>query len=164
MTSADQITDFKLRTDTYETPMGTFNYRGEATEQCKKADLSPECIKHTVEMSTVKSLLKAVNLHCGKLAEESDFSLSPTLLYGKYGKGKRGEDTLIPEKYWNLIAFAVEGQNEGYYIHIGALLRHDETTDTSEYMDLGVAKTYSSESAYAMAREAGRFLSAAAWN
>jgi hypothetical protein len=146
------VTDFKLRSDFYETPVGTFEYYAHAEEACKRCDFAPElCITHRVEMATIQSLLKAINAHCGKMAEEYDFST-----YRVTG--------FIPEKYWNLVAFAVEGGSEGYYIHVGAITRQERQDDAPAYIDFGCAKTYSSDSAYAMAKEVSRFLSAAAWN
>ncbi len=145
MNAADQVTDFKLSVDG--------------------------------RPATVQSLLKAINAFCGKLAEEYDFSTGPTLAKGD-----------IPAKYWRLIAFAVEGSNEGYYVHVGALVKteytvhhgttlacsspnpngscpgHPQIAEHLAYIEFGVAKTYSSESAYAMAKEVSRFLAAASWN
>ena len=94
MTNADSITDFKLRTDLYETPTGTYTDRALAVQVCERNDFSPElCITHKIEMSSIQSLLDVVNLHCGKLAEESDFTLSHSVRY----TGRKCE-TLIPEK------------------------------------------------------------------
>lgn len=106
------------------------------------------------ENVTVQALLKAINQYCGALAEEYHFSLGLDL----------DHKTRIPEKYWRLIAFAVEGNSEGYYIHVGALLRPESHHGMPQYLEFGLAKTYSSESAYKMATETSRFLAAAAWN
>jgi hypothetical protein len=86
------------------------------------------------QMVTVRELLKALNAFCGKLAEEYDFS---TVLC---------REAHVPEKYWRLVAFAVEGNNEGYYVHVGAILSTERSLPT--YLEFGLAKTYSSESAY----------------
>jgi hypothetical protein len=124
--------------------------------------------------ATVLSLLQALNKFCGSLAEEYNFTAVD-----------RTAD--IREKYWRLVAFAVEGNSEGYYVHVGAIVRreqivsHGRTVDCPTaarngccpghpeallpvYIEFGLAKTYSSESAYAMAKEVSRFLAAAAWN
>jgi hypothetical protein len=111
---------------------------------------------------SIKSLLDAINKYCGKLAEEYDFSLSPTLKYDA-PKGIK-----IPTKYGQLIAYATEGSNEGYYVHVGALIPADRNSTqpafTIPYMDFGFAKTNSAESAYELAKQAQRFLTAARWN
>lgn len=118
-----------------------------------------------LERSSVRELMDAVNAHCKSLgieAEESDFRQSVCLGYN--------DDNPLPNSkdYRWLIAFAVEGNSEGYYVHIGSMGRGDYPNGsgrtTSSYQDLGVAKTYSANNAYALAREAQRFLTAAAWN
>lgn len=106
------------------------------------------------ENCTVQSLLRAMNQHCGDLAEEYNFSLGLDL----------NQTSRIPERYWRLIAFAVEGNSEGYYVHVGALLRPESRNALPQYFEFGLAKTYSSESAYKLATEASRFLAAASWN
>lgn len=105
-------------------------------------------------------LLKAINKHCGQLAEEYAFILSPTFRFEGIA------NPCLPARYRQLIAFATEGGSEGYYVHVGALLEQDDRSQkhTQQYVDFGFAKTYSAESAYALAREAQRFLSAARWN
>lgn len=100
----------------------------------------------------VRELLDVLNAHLktAKLeAEEYHFCLSPSL----------NDAQLLPKQYRWLVAFAVEG----YYVHVGAMMQqpHDQFR---QYMDFGFAKTYSAESAYAIAKEAQRFLSAAVWN
>ena len=72
MTSADMITDFVIRRDSYKTPMGSFADYERARQACPGQNIDQY---HVVEMSTVQSLLKAVNACCGNLAEEYDFSL-----------------------------------------------------------------------------------------
>jgi hypothetical protein len=113
--------------------------------------------KEGVELSL---LLKEINKHCGQIAEEYAFSLSPTFRF------ERISNPCLPARYCQLIAFAVEGSNEGYYVHVGALLQPaDRSKDfTQQYMEFGCAKTYSAESAYTLAKEAQRFLTAARWN
>jgi hypothetical protein len=103
------------------------------------------------ENCTIKALLKAINAFCGSLAEEYDFGLP----------FDTPKDARLPEKYWRLIAFAVEGSNEGYYVHLGALVRDRHTTN---YVSFSLAKTYSAESAYELAKQTSRFLAAACWN
>jgi hypothetical protein len=149
MNSTDMVTDFVVRKDLYETHAETFTCSEKARQACIKLNLDPfTAIRHTVIMSTVQSLLKAINAYCGKLAEEYDFSLNFDLK----------PDSLIPEKFRDLIAYAVEGSNEGYYVHVGAIM------DGGKYQQFGIAKTYSSESAYELAKQTSRFLAAAVWN
>jgi hypothetical protein len=48
------------------------------------------------------------------------------------------------------MAFAVESGSEGYYVHVGAILKAERGSKpdfTASYMDFGFAKTYSAESA-----------------
>lgn len=109
----------------------------------------------------ITDLIKALREHTKDLAEEYDFSLSPTLKYDF-------PDMRLPLDFWQLIAYAVEGGSEGYYIHAGCLIRFskdgDDKTPYQRYLDFGFAKTYSVDSAYKIAREAQRFLTAARWN
>jgi hypothetical protein len=74
----------------------------------------------------------------------------------------------VPETFRWLIAYAVEGESEGWYVHVGVLVHDSEKTTPGSlshytYQDWGFAKTWTPESAYAIAREAQRFLSAARW-
>lgn len=160
MTSADMITDFVIRKDSYKTPVGTFTCSEKARLACLKNDLEPRAVtKHSVEMSTVHSLLMAINAQFGKLAEEYDFSLDFDLVAETGLKAKTGAKvSRIPQDFQHLIAFAVEGGSEGYYVHIGALL------PGGRYQQFGIAKTNTSESAYELAKQASRFLAAACWN
>lgn len=160
MNSADMITDFVVRKDLYETPMGTFTCSEKARQACIKNDLEPRAVtKHSVEMSTVQSLLKTINAYCGKLAEEYAFSLDFDLFAetGMYAK-KGVLPSRIPQDFRWLIAYAVEGGSEGYYVHICALLPN------GHFMPFGIAKTWNPDSAYELAKQASRFLAAARWN
>jgi hypothetical protein len=161
MTSADMVTDFVIRKDRYETPMGTFTCHEKARQACIANDMDPyTCIKAQVEMSTVGSLIKALNAFCGHLAEEYNFAMCLDLVSERDYRGKepKPEPSRIPQKYRWLIAFAVEGGSEGYYVHLGAMLGE------GRYQEFGLAKTNTSESAYELAKQASRFLAAAAWN
>ena len=103
----------------------------------------------------IVQLLRALNayLHSKDLqAEEYDFRAWTR------PRSAKGEQRL-PQDYKWLVVFTVEGGSEGYYIHLVAI----ETIE-NRFTDLGVAKTYSATSAYDIAREAQRFLTAAAWN
>jgi hypothetical protein len=58
------------------------------------------------------------------------------------------------------VTFAVEGGSEGYYVHVGAILkaeRESKPNFTASYTDFGFAKTYSAESVYELAKQARRF-------
>lgn len=107
------------------------------------------------KMVSVKALIKALNDFCGKMAEEYKFCDNTAW-------DADGLNKVIPDKYWNLVAYAVEGKNEGYYVHVGAIIHMNRQQPS--YMDFGFAKTWSPESAYALATAASRFLAAAQWN
>lgn len=135
-----------------------------------------------LEGATVRALLNAVNEYlkrCGIEPEDRGFSVHSAL------EDYRTRDTaLLPDQriYRWLIAFAIEGDSEGYYIHIGAMMRRPsdgmyEATGSiagvfrlippengTMFMDFGHAKCYTAEQAYQIATEAQRFLTAAAWN
>jgi hypothetical protein len=113
------------------------------------------------EGKPIAELIDALNKHTKGMAEEYDFSLNPSLRWD-------APETRIPARYWQLISYAVEGGSEGYYVHVGCLLRSEarraDKKPISDYLDFGFAKTYSPESAYALAKEAQRFLTALRWN
>lgn len=183
MTTLEQVTTFKLRTDTYSTSVGDFEYHShavnflmetgylpkadQAEEMVKYGEISrsekaAELIKHTVTMATATELIQALRAYmkqCGlKDVGEYDFTVAPSIKYGDH-------PDLIPQKYYHLIAYAIEGSNEGYYVHVGVIGRGDESRKgLATYMDFGFAKLYDVDLAFKMAREAQRFLTAAAWN
>jgi len=103
---------------------------------------------------TVSDLLQELNGHLAincLQPEEYDFSCC-------------GSDPL-PTKFSHLIAFVVEGTNEGFYIHVGCISRQDKFgLKPPIWTDFGYAKTYSPESAYRIATECQRFLTATLWN
>jgi hypothetical protein len=53
---------------------------------------------------------------------------------------------------------------ESYYVHVGAILRDFDAAIRRPNLDFGFAKICTAESAYALAKEAQRFLSATIWN
>jgi hypothetical protein len=139
MTQDEMVTDFAIRR----------NWKpGERPGTVRDPELAP-----------VKELLTALNAHLkakGMEPEEYGFA-SLTVKYDN-------PDFAVPSRYRWLVAYAVEGGSEGYYVHVGAIIHglgHDEPTT---YVDFGFAKTWSAETAYAIAREAQRFLTAAEWN
>lgn len=168
-----------------------------------------------VQMARVMELIRAVNAHLKSkdmAPEEYGFDLGCELAYDGHGRRSPAErdGARVPEKYWRLIAFAVEGGSEGYYIHFGALIAAEQAREgdyqdrvnrlviaskraadastaphtdpdlrelrracdavryhehaPSRYLEFGLAKTWSAERAYDIAREVQRFLIAAEWN
>lgn len=110
----------------------------------------------TGKQVTVSALIKALNLHCKeKLAGESFCDTSTWC-------ERSGER--IPDRYRSLIAFAIEGDSEGWYVHVGAMVRFGCDDGKGLYVDFGFAKMWSADEAYDLCREAQRFLSAARWN
>ena len=113
---------------------------------------------------SVKRLMGELNVHlaaCGIEPEDRGFGVN----------GELDLKSIERDVRW-YIAFAVEGDSEGYYIHVGVMTRNVAETPESikrgihfrEYIDLGHAKCYSADQAYQIAREAQRFLTAACWN
>ena len=135
MTSSEQVTDFSVA-------------------NWKPVEGKPGFVK-VDSMKTYGALITALNAHLKAKdleAEDYGFSVTP----GTYS------EATIPAKYLWLIAFVVEGGSEGYYVHVGALIRKDR--EPPEYCDFGFCKTYTAESGYKLATEAQRFLTAAEWN
>lgn len=159
MTGTEMVTTFKIRQDWWITPFGQFEYKGEAVARCASCDMGEAVITHAVEMARVTDLIDALNIaitNANAPAEEYDFCDAPWWTYDQ-------PDMKVPEKYAHLIAYAIEGGSEGYYVHAGAILKAVGNGQPT-YIDFGFAKTYSADSAYALAREAQRFLTAAQWN
>jgi hypothetical protein len=110
---------------------------------------------------TAKELCRALDAHLTSAGVEPEE-------YGFSGRVYAAGPDDLPDRRW-LVAFAVEGTNEGYYVHVGAVqprpacgLGADDPP--AFYYDLGFCKTYSPDSAYAICREVQRFLSCAEWN
>ena len=70
----------------------------------------------------------------------------------------------LPARWRSLIAFAVDGDNEGYYVHVGVMVCFGTGKQHGEYIDAGFVKLWTAEHAQRIATEAQRFLSAARWN
>ena len=108
--------------------------------------------------ASIRQLFRAINAHLDKCGIEPE----------DRGFGVCGfeNDPPIPERrsYRWLVAWAVEGESEGFYIHCGAIRQAQHYGEKNEYIDFGHAKCYSADQAYAIAREAQRFLTAALWN
>lgn len=132
-----------------------------------------------LEGASIRALLEELNAHmklAGLEPEEYEFVVSAGIKYGDPARTVPNE-----RAYRWLVAWAVEGGSEGYYVHVGAMMTRDEWAKGFDvlpgvkihakfddgymaYMDFGFCKTYSAESAYAICREAQRFLTAARWN
>ena len=86
----------------------------------------------------------------------------------KYASGHNwrnpGPEPLIPERFSTLLAYASEGGSEGYYVHVGAMLKSDSMGPERPYLDFGFCKLYLPELAYRIATECQRFLTATMWN
>jgi hypothetical protein len=100
-------------------------------------------------------LVKALNEHCKAQLDGETFSCSAAW---------DNPEARLPERYRWLIAFAVEGGSEGWYVHVGAIIQKRSLSDPNEYIDFGFAKVWSVEASFAVQREAQRFLTAARWN
>jgi len=121
----------------------------------KPVEGKPGCVCDP-ELAPVAELQAALDAHlttAGLIPDEYGFS-------GRI----RYEQQLIPARYWRLVAFATEGSSEGYYVHIGCISQPMVASELPTYLDFGFCKTYSADNAYAIAREAQRFLTAAEWN
>ena len=106
---------------------------------------------------TVDALVHALDAHLRALGLEPDdhgYRVSPLI-----ANSDSQADPRLPEGNWCLVAFATKGYSGGYYIHVSAIDRA-----TQRYTDIGFAKTYSADKAYAIARETQRFVTAAEWN
>ena len=137
MTSAEMITDFAV---------------------CIHEPIpdKPGYLRH-VRNAKVADLLRAINEHLTAAElEPEEYNFSESV--DRHG----ASDIEIPRFRW-LVAFAVEGGSEGYYVHCGAILSEPQA-DGRNYVEFGICKTYSADSAYAIAREVQRFLTATMWN
>lgn len=106
---------------------------------------------------TVSALMRALNAHLRGLGlepEDREFSVAAEIAYARHRTDPR-----LPESYRWPVAFTVNGASEGYYIHVGLII--NDAADG--YTNLGIAKTFSPDNAYAIVRETQRFLLAAAW-
>lgn len=86
-----------------------------------------------VRMKTVQEVFDElkVRLEAEGLVPDEYFSIGVD--YSLSGK-KYGE-TPIPSDYWRIICFAVRGSSEGYYMHVGLILKG------GQYQDLFLGKT-----------------------
>lgn len=108
---------------------------------------------------TSADLTRALNAYIkaqGLEIEEYGFTVA-------YSETHSNRGTPLPEKFWNLVAFNVEGGSEGWYVHVGAITR-GEAGKPPQYIDFGFAKMWTPEKAYELTVAAQRFLSAVCWN
>ncbi|GGG86637.1 hypothetical protein [Edaphobacter dinghuensis] len=106
---------------------------------------------------TVTSLIQAVNAHCKNLLQGESFC--DRTAWDEDRKNER-----IPKRFRSLISFAIEGESEGWYVHVGAMVAFGNRPYPGIYIDFGHAKLWSSEDAYALGMEAQKFLTAVRWN
>ncbi|HMF40948.1 MAG TPA: hypothetical protein VKQ32_09640 [Polyangia bacterium] len=112
------------------------------------------------ELAPVGELLAALDRHLAARELAADE-------YGFTGAGaaRHVGDARVPARYRWLIAFAVEGGSEGWYVHVGAIVAEAHGPDAHGYVDFGFCKVMdSADLAYRIAREAQRFLTASEWN
>jgi hypothetical protein len=103
----------------------------------------------------IVDLIKALNQHCKVLLNGESFCCSTAL---------DKPEMRLPTCFLWLIAFAVEGENEGWYVHVGAIVQKRDLSASSGYIDFGTVKVWSIEESFAVQKEAQRFLTAARWN
>jgi hypothetical protein len=107
---------------------------------------------------TFSALVEAVKAHCKEILDGESFC-DVTAWGGEQAKGRR-----LPARWRSLIAFALDGDCEGYYVHIGVMVDFGDWDRPGQYLDAGFAKVWTAEQAQKLATEAQRFLSAARWN
>ena len=159
MMQKDMITKFSVRRVVWQTPFGQFDNKQEAEDRVTKVDMLPELVvSRVVECAEIRHLLKEINVHCESIGlEPNEYKLTLS--------GNRTEvPATVPENFWHLIAFAIEGGSEGWYIHIGAIVRSERRDQPPSYIDFGFSKTFDHDNAFALAREYQRFLDATLWN
>jgi hypothetical protein len=151
MGMVDHVTDFKL--DNPVTAPG--DYPGTYK------------IKETHKMAKVADLIKAINAYCDSLAAPA---LHPAIFSADAGfehfccsAAWDDPNAKIPERFRWLIAFAVEGENEADYCHVGAL--QENGGPHRLYIDFGFTKVWGGPNqARQVAVEVQRFLNASRWN
>lgn len=92
-----------------------------------------------------------------------------TLIMPFYGIGK---SACPPGHYYSAIPSKIDGKkvvdlngdSEGYYVHIGVMVDFGDRMEPGKYFDLGFVKLWDPKTAQTLATEAQRFLSATRWN
>ena len=105
---------------------------------------------------TLSAIVQAVKKHCKELLDGESFCDRST--WGPDAERR------LPERWRHLIAFWMEGDDEGWYVHIGVMVEFGGGGHHGEYIDMGIAKVWSVETAQRLATEAQRFLTATRWN
>ena len=104
---------------------------------------------------TLSAVVKGVQEHCKEILEGERFCDRSEWF---------GEGGPLPERWRHLIAYAMEGDNEGYYVHLGVMVDFGGGGKHGEYIDMGFVKLWSADHARRVCNEAQRFLTAARWN
>ena len=104
---------------------------------------------------TQSEIVKAVETHCKEILDGECFCDRSRWT---------GEGGPLPERYRHLIAFWMEGDNEGWDVHIGCMVEFGGGGHHGEYIDMGFAKVWTADAAKRLATEAQRFLTATRWN
>jgi hypothetical protein len=106
---------------------------------------------------TCTALLYGIEKHCKTLLEGEHFY--------DCSAWSADKNRRLPARWRCLIAFAVDGDSEGYYVHIGVMVSYsDGEFGPGQYLDCGFVKMWTAKAAQLLATEAQRFLSAARWN
>ncbi len=106
---------------------------------------------------TFSAIVKAVEQHCKPLLDGETFCDRSTW-------DAEAKDTRLPEHWRSLIAFAMDGDSEGYYVHIGVMVDFGSVQQPGKYIDIGFVKLWTPKAAQDVAVKAQRFLSAARQN
>jgi hypothetical protein len=107
------------------------------------------------KMVKVADLITALNGHCKPVLDGESFCC-PSLW------NNDTKDNLLPKKFRWLVAYAVKGESEGWYVHVGVI--QPQKTGRVRYEDFGHAKVWSEETSFAVAKAAQQFLTSAMWN
>jgi hypothetical protein len=106
---------------------------------------------------TVSAIVEAINEYCRPWLTGESFGDRST-----WEPTRKGET--LPERWRYLVAYCVDGDCEGWYVHIGCMVNFGYEQTHGDYIDFGHAKLWTAADAYTVAREAQRFLSACRWN
>ena len=104
---------------------------------------------------SLSAIVKAVNAHCQGIMDGERFCDRDAW---------DGVTRYLPERWRSLIAFWQEGDNEGWYVHIGCMVDYGYGERHGEYIDMGFVKLWTPDAAKKLCTEAQRFLTACRWN
>ncbi len=106
----------------------------------------------------LSDIVKAVEEHCKAKLDGERF-------HDRSAWDSKGHPPArLPERWRHLIAFAIDGDSEGYYVHIGVMIGFGDIQEPGRYLDIGFVKLWDPKTAQDVATEAQRFLSASRWN